>query len=68
MVTKTEKNSPFSGQFPWELTCRAGLCEYFFVFVFSGSNASRERKNETGAGVAQARPVIRPVFPPRRKC
>ena len=32
------------------------------------SNASRERKNETGAGVAQARPVIRPVFPPRRKC
>ena len=20
MVTKTEKNSPFSGQFPWELT------------------------------------------------
>jgi hypothetical protein len=30
--------------------------------------ASRDRKNETGAGVAQARPVIRPVFPRRRTC
>ena len=29
---------------------------------------SRDRKNETGAGVAQARPVIRPVFPRRRTC
>ena len=31
-------------------------------------NASRDRKNETGAGVAQARPVIRPVFPRLRDC
>ena len=38
------------------------------IFVLRLHNASRDRKNETGAGVAQARPVIRPVFPRRRTC
>jgi len=40
--------------------------ELFFYFYLP--NASRDRKNEAGAGVAQARPVIRPVFPRRRTC
>ena len=32
MVTKTEKNGPFSGQFPWELTrCAAAATNLSFV-------------------------------------
>jgi hypothetical protein len=41
---------------------------FIFVFFLHLHNASRDRKNETGAGVAQARPVIRPIFPCRRDC
>ncbi len=41
---------------------------YGLLLAFSPGNACRDRKNETGAGVAQARPVIRPVFPRRRIC
>lgn len=32
MVTKTEKNSPFSGQFPWELTLYSDVFEYVNMF------------------------------------
>ena len=34
----------------------------FSFFLFYLPNASRDRKNETGAGVAQAKPVTAVIF------
>jgi len=35
---------------------------FIFVFILNLHNEGRERKNETGAGVAQARPVTAVIF------